>query len=135
MEAGRKIVRDTYKIRKCIYLNTTVPFHCPLMASAAKELKIYLEKVTFGQARCPLISNVTATDIMKSSSEEMKDLLVQHMTKPVLWSQSIDYVLENTRDEAVFCEMGRGRILTGLIRQHEPKTSCVYVIFPDCEKK
>lgn len=92
-------------------LAVSVPSHSRLMYSAAMQFKPYLEKVKFRKPSIDVVSNVNAQD---NEPTELEDLLVKQLFSPVLWQQSIRYMMDKVD---YFIEIGPGSTLTGLIKR------------------
>jgi [acyl-carrier-protein] S-malonyltransferase len=88
-------------------------FHSPLMEPALKEFEKALERAIIKSPRFPVYSNVTAQPVRDALS--IRKLLLEQLTKPVLWYQSI----ENMRAVGIniFLEVGPGKVLQGLIKR------------------
>ena len=86
-------------------------FHSPLMESARAELAEGIEKAVFKTPVCPVYQNVTAK--ATSDPEEIKANLLEQLTSPVRWTQSIRSMLQD--GAAHFIEIGPGKVLQGLI--------------------
>jgi [acyl-carrier-protein] S-malonyltransferase len=99
--------------RRAIPLKVAGAFHSPLMASAAATLKDCLEGLEIGEQCANVISNVTAKPHDPTS---VKEALVQQITAPVRWSQSIENLIEKDGVES-FYEWGTGKVLSGLIKR------------------
>ena len=54
--------------------------------------------------------------------EEMRQLLVKQVISPVLWEDSMRYMLDQGVDS--FYEVGPGRVLRGLLKRVYRKASC-----------
>jgi [acyl-carrier-protein] S-malonyltransferase len=89
-------------------------FHSPLMMSARDGMAETLDLINLRKPRVPLTSNVTGRLVTNPS--EFKKLLVEQITSPVLWYQSMEYLYneEGVRD---FVEIGPGRVLQGLLKR------------------
>jgi [acyl-carrier-protein] S-malonyltransferase len=88
-------------------------YHSPLMNSAKDGMVEVLNKVEINQGKVPLIANVNARPV--DESNEIKNLLVEQITSPVLWHQSMEYLYEQgIRD---FVEIGPGKVLQGLLKR------------------
>jgi [acyl-carrier-protein] S-malonyltransferase len=86
-------------------------FHSPLMEPARKELTEAIEAADFNLPLCPVYQNVVARAII--DPKEIKINLIQQLTGPVMWTQS---VLAMIRDGAThFTEVGPGKVLQGLV--------------------
>lgn len=103
-----------------VHLNTSGPFHSPYMVSAREEFGRYLENFSFSKLKIPVVSNVSGRPYRQ---EEIATQLATHITNPVRWSESINYLLH--QGEMQFEELGIGNILTKLIpsikREYEAK--------------
>lgn len=99
--------------RRVIPLNVSGPFHSRLMEPAGKALALELEKVTLERPRLPVISNVTAAE--EESPEAIALNLMQQVTKPVRWEESILFLYR--QGVRTFIEVGPGKVLTGLIKK------------------
>ena len=88
-------------------------FHSPLMEPAKDQLKAAIEKTTFYQASSHIYQNVVAKAV--ADKEEIKKNLIDQLTGPVLWSQSIKAMI--TDGATKFTEVGPGRVLQGLVQK------------------
>lgn len=86
-------------------------FHSPLMQYAADGLREALADQDIQQPRVPVFSNVTAEPVTTAS--DIRQLLVDQLTAPVRWEQSI----RNMYDFGIreFIEYGPGKVLQGLV--------------------
>ena len=97
--------------RRAIILPVGGAFHSPLMLPAREELKTAINKTTFYNPSCPVYQNIVAKAVM--DKEEIKKNLIEQLTGPVRWTQSI---LAMIADGATnFTEIGPGKVLHGLI--------------------
>jgi malonyl CoA-acyl carrier protein transacylase len=80
--------------------------------------------MSFSAARVPVISNVNAQPYpTQNASESIKMALVNQIKSPVLWTQSIRFLL--SRGVTEFKEMGPGNVLTRLVQQIRQDGSAV----------
>jgi [acyl-carrier-protein] S-malonyltransferase len=86
-------------------------FHSPLMEPAREELKSVIETTTFYNPKCPVYQNVVAKPVM--DKEEIQKNLVDQLTGPVQWTQSIMAMIKSSANR--FTEVGPGKVLQGLI--------------------
>lgn len=93
-------------------LATSGAFHSPLMADAAEKLDAYLEHVSFFEPRVPLICNVDARPL---TAADARTRLVQHLTHPVRFQQSVEALVAQGADE--FAEVGFGGVLVNLVKR------------------
>ncbi|MNO38087.1 Malonyl CoA-acyl carrier protein transacylase [compost metagenome] len=99
--------------KRAIPLEVSGPFHSSMMRAAADRLAEELQKVTFNTPNVPVIVNVTASPV--TDPEEIRELLVRQVYSPVLWQDSIEWLIADGVD--TFVEIGSGSVLTGLIRK------------------
>ncbi|ASA21304.1 ACP S-malonyltransferase [Paenibacillus donghaensis] len=99
--------------KRAIPLEVSGPFHSSLMKSAADRLAVELQQVTLNKPAVPVVMNVTAAPV--TDPEEIRELLVRQVYSPVLWHDSVDYLIANGVDTIV--EIGSGSVLTGLVRK------------------
>ncbi len=99
--------------KRAIVLPVGGAFHSPLMAPAEKELKAAIEKTSFSAPRCPVYQNVTAGAV--TLPEEIKQNLINQLTRPVRWTQSVQAMIADGASE--FTESGPGKVLQGLVQK------------------
>lgn len=99
-------------VKKMVELNVSGPFHTALLSQASDQLADYLDKFDFKPQRVPVISNTTAT---AHQDGQVKDLLIQQVMKPVKWSDSIEYLIEQGVDTVI--EIGPGKTLSSFMKQ------------------
>ncbi|MBO8171068.1 MAG: ACP S-malonyltransferase [Bacillaceae bacterium] len=99
--------------RRIIPLNVSGPFHSALMKPAADRLKEKLEQVPVEDAKIPVISNVTAEPVQEKA--DIFQYLVEQVSSPVLWEDSVRYMLDQGVN--TFVEIGPGNVLTGLVKK------------------
>jgi [acyl-carrier-protein] S-malonyltransferase len=88
-------------------------FHTSMMQPAAEGMARAVANAPIRDATVPLVANTTAALIQREG--DLRDELVQQLTRPVRWQQS----MEELRSEGVHqvIEFGPGRVLTGLARR------------------
>ena len=101
--------------KKTVPLPVSAPFHCALMAPAAEALSIELARLTFSEARPPIITNVEAEP--NADASRMPGLLREQVTAPVRFSDMVARMQALGVDR--FLEVGPGRVLSGLIARIE----------------
>ncbi len=97
--------------KRALLLPVGGAFHSPLMEPARKELQAAIEKTTFYQPSCHIYQNVVAKAVF--NQEEIKKNLVEQLTGPVRWTQTIRAM--TTDGAKKFVEVGPGKVLQGLI--------------------
>jgi [acyl-carrier-protein] S-malonyltransferase len=108
---------------KPVRLAVAGAFHTPLMESACQELNAILRSVNLSPPRIPVVSNVDAQT--HSDPEEIRKLLVQQVTHPVLWEDGMRSLLG--RGVTKFYEIGPGKVLKGLLKRIDRKVECASV--------
>jgi [acyl-carrier-protein] S-malonyltransferase len=99
--------------KRAVILAVSAPFHCALMAPAQQRLELDLKAATFHDLRFPLVTNVDAEAV--STGAEAREALIQQVTEPVRWLDSIHEMIE--AGVTIFVEVGPGKVLSGLLRQ------------------
>ena len=99
--------------RRAIKLPVGGAFHSPLMESAKNELKNAIDHTLFSNPICPIYQNVTGLPVI--DSEQIKTNLIDQLTAPVKWTQSMKNILENNNVEII--EVGPGKVLQGLFKK------------------
>ncbi|KAL6059853.1 Malonyl CoA-acyl carrier protein transacylase [Balamuthia mandrillaris] len=123
---SKKDERFKKTVRVAKRLQVSAPFHCSLMKGAADELEAYIKSgsITFSRLTVPVISNVSARNISLKGDDEAEEekeeekitkMLVQQVTAPVRWSESVQWCRSEGATE--FWELGPGKTLCGLVKQ------------------
>jgi acyl transferase domain-containing protein len=102
----------------CMLINIGHAVHSPLMETIREELVGAAAAVSLNKPQIPYISNVTGDWI---SLEEATDpgYWGDHLCSPVRFSDGLTRLLE--AENTVFLEIGPGRMLSNLVRQHHHK--------------
>lgn len=109
----RAIERVKKEGKKAVLLPVSAPFHSPLMRSAAEKLKEALEKIQVNELKIPVVTNVEAE--INRSKERVKPLLVEQITSPVKWEESMRRMIVEGIEKII--EIGPGKVLTGLMKR------------------
>lgn len=88
-------------------------FHSPLMKPAEKELSETLDTISIRDAEIPVCMNVVARPV--TSASEIRTNLISQLTSSVLWSQSVQAMVDAGVTE--FVEVGPQKVLQGLIKR------------------
>ncbi len=110
--------------RRAVPLEVSGPFHSSLMKPAAERLAQAMQDVEFFDVDKPVVSNVTARAV--SDAESFKRLLIEQVDSPVLWEDSVRWMIEQGVDR--FIEVGPGKVLSGLIRKIDRNVK-VYAVY------
>ena len=99
--------------KRVIELQVSGAFHSPLMEPAARELEAILKSVRLAAPQVPVITNVAAEVVR--DVEDLRRQLIQQMTHPVRWTESIRHIAGTGIASAA--EVGPGGVLKGLVRR------------------
>ena len=99
--------------KRALLLPVGGAFHSPLMEPAKIELAAAIEQTSIAQPRCPIYQNVVAKAV--SNPTEIKANLIEQLTAPVRWTQSMQQMLKDGANE--FTEVGPGKVLQGLAKK------------------
>lgn len=106
------ITIEKQKLRyTCVLLPVGQAFHTNLMASMLKPFSEYLDKITISKPNIPIILNTTGN---LYSGENLKQELLDHCIKPVMWIQTMTEILQISNSR-IF-EVGLGHTLSGFFR-------------------
>jgi len=97
--------------KRALQLPVGGAYHSPLMEPARVELATAIEKAEFHTPRCPIYQNVDAKPY--TDSAQIKANLLEQLTSPVRWTQTVLNMKADGMEE--FVECGPGQVLTGLI--------------------
>ena len=99
--------------KRCVILNVPNAFHSELMLNAALVFKKSIETFNFKPPKTKIFSNITAKIIEKT--ENFKELLVKHITSPVLFKQTLQNL--NKENVSTFLELGQGTTLSSFVNK------------------
>jgi [acyl-carrier-protein] S-malonyltransferase len=113
--------------RRAMMLPVSAPFHCSLMQPAADAMAAALAGVTMKAPVVPVVANVLAKPIHDPA--DIVGALVAQVTGTVRWRDSISFMADAgvTR----FCEVGAGKVLSGLVKRIAEGAIGVSVGTPD----
>jgi [acyl-carrier-protein] S-malonyltransferase len=98
---------------RAIALKVSAPFHCSLMAPAARVLEAALSRVEVREPRFPVVANFDARP--NADAARVKPLLVQQVDGPVRWEETILCMASAGVTHAL--EIGPGKVLAGLAKR------------------
>lgn len=99
--------------KRAVMLEVGGAFHSPLMEPARVGLEAFLDDITFNKPKCPVIANVTGGPV--TNGDDVPRLLVDQVTAPVKWVQTMNWLKEN--DVGKVIEIGPGKVLTSLAKR------------------
>jgi [acyl-carrier-protein] S-malonyltransferase len=112
---------------RAIRLTVAGAFHSPLMEPARHAIDQRIDAIPFSAPRFPVAENVTGS--LVSDPEELRSLLKQQVTSPVLWESSVR-ALAGAGARA-FLEAGPGDVLTKLMKRIVPDAAARAVGSPE----
>jgi [acyl-carrier-protein] S-malonyltransferase len=99
--------------RRAVLLTVSAPFHCALMAPAARVMAEALKDVAINPPAVPLVANVTAGPV--TDPEAIRKNLIDQVTGLVRWRETIAFLAGAGVD--TFVEVGAGKVLSGLAKR------------------
>ncbi len=102
--------------RRAMKLSVGGAFHSPLMEPAKAELMLAIESTTFESPICPIYQNVDGKAYRDAGA--IKQNLIDQLTKPVLWTLSMQNMIADGVVE--FVEVG-GKVLSGFVKKVDRK--------------
>lgn len=112
VEQACKALKET-GAKRALKLPVGGAFHSPLMQPAAERLQKAIMDTAFYAPKYPIYQNVTAR--AEKNKDAIKQQLLQQLTSPVRWTQSVQQMIADGAKE--FYEFGPGDVLKGLIRK------------------
>ncbi|WP_194543604.1 ACP S-malonyltransferase [Paenibacillus sp. JZ16] len=109
--------------KRAIPLEVSGPFHSTLMKEAANRLADKLEQAAFNTPSVPVVANVTARPVEDAAA--IRGLLVEQVYSPVLWHDSVEWMIAQGVD--TFVEIGPGSVLSGLIKKIDKSVKVINV--------
>ena len=113
--------------RRAMMLPVSAPFHCSLMQPAADAMAAALAGVTVKSPVVPVVANVLAKPIRDPA--DIVSALVAQVTGTVRWRNSISFMADAGVTQ--FCEVGAGKVLSGLVKRIAEGAIGVSVGTPD----
>jgi [acyl-carrier-protein] S-malonyltransferase len=98
---------------RVIPLKVSAPFHCALMAPAARVVEAHLAKVDVAAPSFPVFANFDA--LANSDASRIKHLLVRQVDGPVRWEDCVRKM--HADGVRLALEIGPGRVLKGLVKR------------------
>ena len=116
-------VAKTRGVKRAMLLPVSAPFHCALMAPAARAMEEALGKNPPAAPVVPVVANVTAAKV--TDPAEISRLLVQQVTATVRWRECVQTMVGMGVD--TFVEIGAGKVLSGLMKRIAPEATAMSV--------
>ncbi len=102
--------------KRALPLQVGGAFHSPLMEPAREELASAIESTHFSKPFCPVYQNVNALPAVEVAA--IKKNLIDQLTAPVRWTQSVQNMAKD--GATAFVECGPGKVLQGLVKKIAP---------------
>lgn len=102
---------------RALMLHVSAPFHSVLMKPAAQRLAKVLDEVAVADAKIPVVANVNAEP--ETAAAGIRQALVLQAAQPVLWEDSVRYML--AQGVTTMVEVGPGKVLTGFMKKIDRK--------------
>jgi [acyl-carrier-protein] S-malonyltransferase len=99
--------------KRAVKLSVSAPFHCSMMKPAQERLAMELSNITIATPSVPVVANVTAQPT--TDPTQIKQLLIDQVTAPVRWEESIQAIAKLGVTRAY--ELGSGSVLKGLVKR------------------
>lgn len=99
--------------KRALMLPVSAPFHSVLMQPAAAAMSDALAAVEIHAPAVPVIANVRAEPVSEPGA--FRILLVEQVTGPVRWRESIEFLAGQGVTD--FWEIGAGKALSGMIKR------------------
>lgn len=107
--------------KRVLPLPVSVPSHCELMRSAAENLSVELDAITFNQPSISVVNNVDVK--IESDIDAIKQALIKQLYSPVRWTETIELLAKKGTTQMV--EAGPGKVLQGLVKRIDKSIQCV----------
>ena len=107
--------------KRALVLPVGGAFHSPLMEPARAELATAIEYTPIVDPRCPVYQNVDARP--HTDPARIKANLIQQLTAPVRWTQTMQRMLADGANKVV--EVGPGKVLQGLFKKMDRELEAV----------
>lgn len=117
--------------KRAILLPVSAPVHSPLMKPAGNRLEEVLESIAIRDLQVPVVANVDAQP--NTSRERILKLLIQQLSAPVRWEESVRTIFSKAVRK--FVEIGPGKVLLGLVKRMDGSTCLANVEDTESLKK
>lgn len=112
---------ENYEQAKAEMFGVEIGLHSSLMKPVVDHVKLYLEKVDFKDAEFPFLSTTEVHAI--KSGQSLRAAILEHMSSPILWRQSLEYL----HDYDVFAEVGPGSKVTEMVKKIYPNKTVLSI--------
>ncbi len=112
VQKGVELAREM-GAKRAITLEVAGAYHSELMRPAQERFKSVIEKIDVQKPIVPVVANVNAEPV--SDPAQIKKLLTEQITMPVLWHPSMERMCRE--GVGSFVEIGPGKVLQGLLKR------------------
>ena len=88
-----------------VQVPVSVPFHCDLLVPMVPQFTQLVDAVEIMDPKLPVIDNVTARPLCDAAS--VRESLIQQLTRPVLFEESLDFMVTEGVDHFIQCGAGK----------------------------
>lgn len=117
--------------KRAIMLPMSIPSHCSLMKTAAKEMQQQLTQVQLQAPKIPILHNADVKPHTDSAS--IKEILVRQLINPVRWVDTVHALAVTGISHLIEC--GPGKVLIGLNKRIEQNLQHLSLIDTDTIKQ
>lgn len=110
---ARVAERVTAEKGRAVPLQVSAPFHCSLMAPAARALEPRIDALPIASLRFPVVANFDAHP--NADPRRVKELLLRQVDGAVRWEESVRLMAAEGVTQAL--EIGPGKVLAGLAKR------------------
>ena len=118
-KAGARLVKE---------LEVSGGFHSALMDEAVPEMAKKVDKITLKDPDKVIYANCTGLPL--STGDEIKQELIKQVNSPVRWISTVENIYNDIGD-AVYLEVGPGKVLKGLVRRINRNIKLQGITTPD----
>ncbi|NEU77734.1 type I polyketide synthase [Nostoc sp. UIC 10630] len=101
---------------ECRLLHTSHAFHSPMMSAIIEPFTQLLQTVKLNPPKIPFLSNVSGIWITTAEATD-PNYWAKHLRQPVRFSEGVIELLK--QPERILLEVGPGRTLSSLVKQHQ----------------
>jgi [acyl-carrier-protein] S-malonyltransferase len=105
--------------KRAVMLAVSAPFHCALMQPAADAMEKALANTPMRPPIVPVVSNVLAAPLTDPAL--IRQALTAQVTGTIRWRESMAFMA--AQGVKLFCEVGSGKVLLGLVKRTAPEAS------------
>jgi [acyl-carrier-protein] S-malonyltransferase len=98
---------------RVVQLKVSAPFHCALMAPAARTIEAELRQIAVQAPAFPIVANFDAQP--NTDASRVREVLVRQVDGPVLWEATVRLMAERGVTHAL--EIGPGKVLANLAKR------------------